>query len=295
MKAPPSPRCGRPSPYNRTPRSPPAITRRWGTPNIQQSTPGPSVPTWKGPHEPLFQSFSPMSLDSDSDSEPDELERAGVQRIVKRARKPSNGVEVDVDMTSEEERTFLPDSSVFGIEDERTEKMENVQVPSPVSMKSDSTSAVESLVTDKRFPQKRPRAKVGGHSSRRTHELTSQTPDCITIDNSDSDEQRSQNHTPLRSVAPSRVAPRPSTAPRPHHTHQLKKSQSPLRRESSEIVSISDVFPPPPRRAIEVGDEEDGAEERAKLFSEPHRKAAHILGVEVCKQIISELPGSLWN
>lgn len=283
MKTPPAPRCERPSPYRRPHRSSPAVTRRWGPPNIQQSTPGPSVPHWKGPRESLFLSPSPISFDSDS--EPDDLERAGVQRIIKRARKPSNGVEVDVDMTSGDERTFLPDHSVFGFDDEQTAKMQN---PSPTSMKSNSTSAVETLVTGHRISQKRPRAEVGGRSLFTVSQLTSQSPECIVLDDNDSDDWHTQYHTPLHSTELSRVAPRASAAPRPHHTADRKKSPSRLRRDSSEIVSVSDVFPPPLRRALELDDEEDSVEEREKLFKLPHRKAAHILGVEVCKQIIRE-------
>lgn len=121
-------------------------------------------------------------------------------------------------------------------------------------------------------------------------QLTSQSPVCIVLDDSDSDEDHTQYHTPLRNREPSRAAPSASAAPRFQHTPVREKSSSRLRRDSSEIVSISDVFPPPPRtrRVIDLSHDVEGAEERAKLFKENHRKAAHILGLEVCKQIVRE-------
>lgn len=156
MKTPPPPRCARPSPYPRTPRSPPQHARRWGTPNIQQSTPGPSKPALQVRRWPLFD----LTSDLDSDSEPDDLEKAGVPRIIKRARKPSNGIEVDVDMTSEDQRTFIPDCSIFGNEPQ----VAQVQQPSPISIKSDSTSAVEAVVAGQRASQRRRGAEVRGCS-----------------------------------------------------------------------------------------------------------------------------------
>lgn len=93
-------------------------------------------------------------------------------------------------------------------------------------------------------------------------QLTSQSPVCIVLDDSDSDEDHTQYHTPLRNREPSRAAPSASAAPRPQHTPVREKSSSRLRRDSSEIVSISDVFPPPPRtrRVIDLSHDVEGAE-----------------------------------
>lgn len=114
--------------------------------------------------------------------------------------------------------------------------------------------------------------------------LTTQSSECIELLDSDSDEAQPYQ-TPLRSL--SRTAPSASAAPPPLDLKPYRQSSVSRQRPSPDIVSISDVIPPSRRRVIQISDE-DSAEERAKLFSSSHRKAAHILGLDVCRRIIRE-------
>lgn len=229
-------------------------------------------------------SGSPLSFPaSPTGSEsPDELERHGVRRVVKRARLPSNGIDL-TETAQADNHTFQPDPSNF--DDDTIHEFFSLGKGKGKEKEKDQVS----------YPPARFEAEHIGPTTL-TSPATAAVEECIVIMDSDEEEPQEVPYPRRRTRVASGNAAQGARLPlaprrRPHEPRQDSNGDDLLRerRDSSELIEIGHEHPPrrrPRQGVIEVGDDEDDPQTRAELFRSRHRKAAHILGRDICIRLI---------